>query len=72
MLTAEALRAASTSFKERTAVSADGWHMKHFSLLSDEALAALALLLAAMEALGVLPRQLRYIVVVLLAKPAGG
>ncbi len=68
----EELREASRLFKRRTAVAYDGLHCRHYSLLGDEALSALATVLEACELLGDLPRQCGLVVTPLLEKPKGG
>eukprot|EP00973_Karenia_brevis_P044184 6121182-Karenia_brevis.AAC.1 len=55
-MTATMLRSASRSFKYNT-VALDGWHPRHFELLSDRSLDALADLLAKVEAIGEFPTQ---------------
>ncbi len=66
------LRAASLAFAKGTASTFDGLHPRHFALLSDQALAALAALYEAVELLGAWPRQLDLVVMPLLPKPKGG
>jgi len=66
------LRAASRSFPEETASTADGLHVRHFSLLSDEALLCLAKLFVLIELLGDFPVAASFVLVALLEKPAGG
>ncbi len=53
-------------------MAADGWHPRHFALMSDPALEALAAIYEAVELAGVWPPQWRRITHVLLPKPAGG
>ena len=71
-ITAARIRAASKTFKKKTAITHDGLHPRHFSLLSDESLDALAVIFEAMECLGTMSTELRQNLVVLLAKAAGG
>ncbi len=71
-LTPGDLREASGSFKRRTAVAHDGFHMRHFAQMSDGALCALAAILEACELLGAMPRQCRLVTAPLLEKPRGG
>ncbi len=71
-LTPEELRASSRLFKVRTAVAQDGLHMRHYALMSDGALTALAAILEACELLGTMPRQCRLVTAPLLEKPKGG
>ena len=59
-------------FKVHGAVSYDGFHGRHFSMLPDEALEALAIIFEASEAIGFVPRSARRIVVALIPKPKGG
>ncbi len=72
LLTAEELRRAAKSFRERTAQTFDGFHPRHLGDLSDGALDALAHILQAMEVCGRWPRQLRLVVTAMLPKPKGG
>ncbi len=66
------LRAASLSFKEATSVAFDGIAMRHYSHLSDDSLQVLADIILIIEYLGHLPRQLRFTVMPMIAKPRGG
>ncbi len=60
------------TFKERTLVAFDGVAMRHYALLSDEALEALADIMLVVEYLGHLPGQLRFTAMPLIAKARGG
>ena len=71
-LRAEEIREASLKFNWRTSISVDGFHVRHFALLEDPGLEALAVLLEAMETIGRLPPQVKYIIVLLLEKATGG
>ncbi len=71
-LSPEELRSSSKLFRRRTAVTHDGFHMRHFALLSDQALATLAAVLEACERLGAFPEQCNLVVTPLLEKPRGG
>ena len=51
------LRAVSAAYKASSATSVDGFHMKHFSMLSDEGLGVLAVLYQCMESHGYPPSQ---------------
>ncbi len=66
------LRAASLAFSKRTASTFDGLHPRHFALLSDQALAALATIYEAVELLGAWPKQLDLVIMPLIPKPKGG
>ena len=70
-LEAHLLRAVSLSLAKGTASTVDGFHVRHYSLLSDAALAVLATILLLVEALGYMPTQVAFVVVVLLDKPTG-
>ncbi len=72
LLTPEQLRDASSSFARQTAVTYDGWHVRQISLVSDEGLRALAVLLAAVEAAGKWPSQTALVTMPLIGKPRGG
>eukprot|EP00973_Karenia_brevis_P040962 5667464-Karenia_brevis.AAC.1 len=65
------LRRASLSFKSKT-IRPDGWHPRHFGLLSDEALQALAEIMMFMERSGKHPTKQQSLLVNLISKPAGG
>ena len=71
-LTPRDLRKASQAFPVKTAGAPDGYHVRHFGLLSDGALEALAELIGLVEDLGVWPDQVAQLVVAMLEKPAGG
>ena len=71
-LSVSTLRLVSRSFRSGTAVGLDWTRLRHFSLLSYEALQHLALLLEAMEDEGVLPSSVSGTVAVALAKKTGG
>ena len=66
------LRATSLAFNIRSAQSTDGFHMRHYALLDDEGLSALAIILEAIESIGWLPPQLRLVLVLLIEKATGG
>ena len=69
---AAALQEVSRAYAAASAVSLDGLHMKHPSLVAFSGAAALALVLALMELIGELPLSVSWVVMALLAKPAGG
>ena len=71
-LTVAGLRDASMSFKRTTAVSYDGFRMRHYALLDDEVLEVLVAILTVCEMVGDMPGQLRRILFTLLPKPKGG
>ena len=71
-ITVEELREASLSFKRTTASTYDGFHVRHFAMLSDEALQCIAHLLMTCEACGQLPDNVISPLVVLIPKPKGG
>ncbi len=56
-LTPQQLRAASLSFPRRTARTYDGWHVRHFALISDAGLEALATILEVVETTSRWPTQ---------------
>eukprot|EP00959_Pyramimonas_sp_CCMP1952_P299658 6267756-Pyramimonas_sp.AAC.1 len=66
------LRRAAQSFPSGTATSYGNFHPRHLMLLDDDGLDALALLLLASEAIGMLPKQLSWIQMPMLGKPSGG
>ncbi len=66
------IRGAARSFPLGTAVAYDGFAMRQYEWLSDEALEALADVIEIVERTGELPRQLTAIAMPMLAKPRGG
>ena len=72
ILDAVALQEVLRAYAVASAVSLDGLHMKHPSLVAYSGAAALALVLALMELVGELPLSVSWVVMALLAKPAGG
>ena len=72
MLTVEAIRAAAASFPAGTGLGVDNISPRALLRLSDEALAALASLLMAIERHGEWPPELHLVLIVLLAKSDGG
>ncbi len=71
-LTSTELRAAAGGFSVGTAATYDGFHPRHFFLLSDAALDSLAAILEMVEILGAWPSQVDLVVMPLLPKPRGG
>ncbi len=55
-----------------TAIASDGFHMRHYSQMSLAALESLCGLFVIMEILGVVPWQIRLVLIMLLTKPQGG
>ena len=68
----EQLREAADTYKEHTGRGCDAFHPKWFAWLSDELLAAFALLLMSLEKLGVWPSQISAILIALIPKNSGG
>eukprot|EP00959_Pyramimonas_sp_CCMP1952_P259314 5421362-Pyramimonas_sp.AAC.1 len=56
----------------QSAVSPGGFHGRHFSCFGDQALLTMSMLLFIIEATGTLPRQLAWVLLAFLPKPAGG
>ena len=71
-LTPEAIRAAAASFPAGTGLGVDNISPRTFSRLSDDAIAALARLLMAIERQGEWPAELNLVLIVLLARSDGG
>ena len=71
LLSAAALRRTSASFNSHTCAMG-GVHPRHFALLPDAALDALAQLFVASEAIGVLPQQAMQVFICLIPKPISG
>ncbi len=67
-----ALRAAARTFDYDTATAYDGFSMRQYEWLSDEALEALADVVELMERTGEMPQQLTALAMPLIAKPRGG
>ena len=59
ILTPQILREASATFKTTTVVSFDGFPMRHFSLMTDECLEALAEEMGIAEITGFFPKQIK-------------
>jgi len=68
----EQIRRASASFPAKTSQTADGFHVRHWAMLPDEALEALALIIRAILGLGYMPRQLEFLVGFLTPKAKSG
>jgi len=66
------LRRTSKSFKRKTGVAPDGWHPRHYSLISDEGLAVLSDLYELLEICGHLPNQQQQVFIFLVDKLSGG
>ena len=71
-LTPDDLRKASRTFSEQTSSTYDGFHPRHFSLMSDPALETLGILFQAIECLGEMPQSNSQVIVALIAKATGG
>ena len=63
--------AAARSFPIDTSMSVDGFHGRHFGMLSQPGLVVLAMLMMLMEMLGVLPRQVNLLIVAMIPKGIG-
>jgi len=68
----EQLRKTSRTFKKKTWVAPDGWHPRHYALVSDDALEMVADFFELMEMTSLLPAQQRQVYVYLLDKSSGG
>ncbi len=68
----EAIRQASKEFPHTTASTFDGFHVRHYALLSAAALEVLASILYLSELLGELPAQIAAVILTMLSKPTGG
>ena len=71
-LTPAQIRSASKGSKMQTAETYDGFHVRHFELLSDDCLSALCDILEASECLLQMPTCNRTVAVGLVPKPKGG
>ena len=70
--TPAAIRAATGVFSAQTAWGADGFHVRHFGLLTDEALQVLGDLLHVTSATGISPAATSFVTCPLLPKKTGG
>ena len=68
----EKIRAIVARYALHSATSVDGFHMRHFGLVSDLGLQALGSMYMAMEVHGFPPKQVSDVLVPLLEKPTGG
>ena len=66
------MREVSRRASSKTALGLGGFHLKHFELLSNESLEALAGIFQAAEVHSFMPTQIRRLLVPLLDKPTGG
>ncbi len=71
-LTPGELRSSSMEFRTGTTQTYDGFHVRHFALLCDDALDALSHLLLAVEMTGRWPSQIGLVPMPLIPKPKGG
>jgi hypothetical protein len=71
-ITATMLREASNRFPIKTAETYDGFHVRHYGLLCDEALHTIALLLNLVEHTRQWPRQIQGLTTALIPKAKGG
>ena len=67
-MTAGELRKVASSFPTATSASVDGFHPRHFAMLDDEVLEIVATLFTCFEALGLLPRQLTWVITPMIPK----
>jgi hypothetical protein len=72
LLSTEEIRESSRSFPASTSESLDGFHVRHYALLSEPALRVLAVLLQVAERTGLWPTAVRAMLIALLEKVAGG
>ena len=68
----EVIRKVAASFDGNTAQTFDGYHPRHYALMSDGALRCVGLMWAIMEACGMRPTQLQANITAFLGKPTGG
>eukprot|EP00959_Pyramimonas_sp_CCMP1952_P310485 6498074-Pyramimonas_sp.AAC.1 len=68
----EAIRRVARAFPCTTSAGLGGLHARHLTHVGDDALGTLAILLEAMELLGMLPKQRACIIMPMLPKPQGG
>eukprot|EP00959_Pyramimonas_sp_CCMP1952_P011647 244689-Pyramimonas_sp.AAC.1 len=61
----------SRGYAKRSAVSVDGFHLRQYALLRDQALTVVSFLFAIMETMATLPEQLRLVMLAMLPKPTG-
>ena len=66
------VRSAAKSFPERTGLSGDGWHPRHFAHLSNDSLHCWVEVMYAAELMGKIPDIFHFLMVVFIPKPLGG
>eukprot|EP00959_Pyramimonas_sp_CCMP1952_P464792 9487203-Pyramimonas_sp.AAC.1 len=66
------LREVSRKYSTRTACAVDGFHMRHFSWMSDQRLQVYSIMISIMESISSLPLQVQLTQAMLLMKPNGG
>ena len=66
------IRAVARTYPVATAATIDGFHPRHFNMISDQGLLALSGIFTAVELLGMWPAHLACIMVQLIDKPKGG
>ena len=71
-LSATQIREAAKTFSLTTAGQTDGWKMRHFTLLSDKSLEALAWLFRLTDTTGLIPQQLCRIILPMIPKKTTG
>eukprot|EP00959_Pyramimonas_sp_CCMP1952_P047779 997346-Pyramimonas_sp.AAC.1 len=71
-LEADFLREVSRKYSTRTACAMDGFHMRHYSWMSDQCLQVVPMMISIMESISCLPLQVQLAQVILRMKPNGG
>ena len=68
----DAVRELSRKFRENTSVSVDGFHMRHFHMMSDTTLAILVSMFGVMEMAALVPSQVSVALLELIPKATAG
>eukprot|EP00959_Pyramimonas_sp_CCMP1952_P003777 80080-Pyramimonas_sp.AAC.1 len=71
-MSVEFVRSVSRKYSQRTACGLDGFHMRHYSWMSDDCLETICYIMYIMELCSTLPAQLQVVQLALLMKPSGG
>ena len=72
LIPTEKIKRVARSYRIFAATARDGWHLRHFGMLSEAGLLVLQRLLALIERRSLFPRQLRLVQIFLVEKPKGG
>ena len=68
----DVIRKASSAYSSKSAIGGDGFHMRHYSFLSDGGLQCVAAIWMAMELISAIPGPIDHTCLIMLVKPSGG